>query len=225
MKNRTKLELVVFVIVAVIFLANQFTGRKTDIQETPGVTAEAQLQAPETAPQPAGTDLGNPEETEELKTIASSSSAQSAAETAQAETPAELSPETEASQEMKETGEAVIAENGTYTDRDSVALYISVYGHLPKNFITKNEARDAGWNSSEGNLPEVCPGMSIGGDRFGNYEEALPKKKGRKYFECDINYNPKKGHRGAERIVYSNDGLIYYTKDHYRSFELLYGEP
>jgi guanyl-specific ribonuclease Sa len=30
--------------------------------------------------------------------------------------------------------------------------------------------------------------------------------------------------RGAKRIVFSNDGLIYYTEDHYESFELIYPE-
>lgn len=64
--------------------------------------------------------------------------------------------------------------------------------------------------------------MSIGGDRFGNREGLLPTAKGRKYYECDIDFDGT--YRGAKRIVYSNDGLIYYTEDHYESFELLYGE-
>jgi guanyl-specific ribonuclease Sa len=66
----------------------------------------------------------------------------------------------------------------------------------------------------------VAPGMSIGGDTFGNREGILPKEKGRKYYECDVNYEG--GYRGGERIVYSNDGLIFYTEDHYKSFEQLY---
>lgn len=113
-------------------------------------------------------------------------------------------------------------EEGTYTSKEDVAAYINQYQHLPSNFITKNEAKDLGWVSKEGNLDEVAPGKSIGGDRFGNYEGLLPEKDGRKYFECDINSDG--GYRGAERIVYSNDGLVYYTGDHYESFELLYGE-
>lgn len=113
-------------------------------------------------------------------------------------------------------------EEGTYTTKEDVAAYLNEYQHLPSNFITKNEAKDLGWISKEGNLDEVAPGKSIGGDRFGNYEGLLPEEDGRKYFECDINSDG--GYRGAERIVYSNDGLIYYTGDHYESFELLYGE-
>ena len=62
--------------------------------------------------------------------------------------------------------------------------------------------------------------MSIGGDYFGNRENLLPNKKNRKWYECDINYNG--GYRNSERIVFSNDGLIYYTSNHYESFEQLY---
>ncbi len=115
-----------------------------------------------------------------------------------------------------------ISESGTYSSKDEVAAYIHEYGHLPQNFITKNEAKSLGWVSKKGNLKEVAPGKSIGGDYFGNYEERLPEKKGRKYYECDIDADG--GYRGAKRIIYSNDGQIYYTEDHYETFELLYGE-
>ena len=113
-----------------------------------------------------------------------------------------------------------LAEDGSYTSPEDVAEYLHFYGHLPDNFITKHEARDLGWDSQDGNLDEVAPGMSIGGDSFGNREGLLPKADGRKYYECDVNY--KGGYRGGERIVYSNDGLIFYTDDHYESFEQLY---
>ena len=122
----------------------------------------------------------------------------------------------------EETNEDFIDENGTYTSKEEVAAYLHEYGHLPSNFITKKEARNLGWVSSEGNLGEVAPGMSIGGDYFGNYEGNLPEAKGRDYYECDIDSDG--GYRGAKRIVFSNDGLIYYTEDHYETFELLYGE-
>lgn len=115
-----------------------------------------------------------------------------------------------------------IDEDGWYSTKDEVALYIYTYGQLPDNYITKNEARDLGWDSKAGNLWDVAEGMSIGGDRYYNNDDQLPEEKGRKYYECDINYQG--GYRGAERIVYSNDGLIYYTDDHYKSFDHLYGE-
>lgn len=112
-----------------------------------------------------------------------------------------------------------LAEDGSYTTKEDVALYIHLYGHLPDNFITKKEAQELGWSS--GSLEKYAPGKCIGGDRFGNYEGLLPK--GKKYTECDIDTLGAKS-RGAKRIVYSDDGCIYYTDDHYESFTLLYGE-
>ena len=118
--------------------------------------------------------------------------------------------------------ESIIDENGTYTSKEEVAAYLHEYGHLPSNFITKKEAKKLGWISNEGNLDQVAPGMSIGGDYFGNYEGNLPEAEDRDYYECDIDFDGT--YRNAKRIVYSNDGLIYYTEDHYETFELLYGE-
>lgn len=114
------------------------------------------------------------------------------------------------------TAAPVIDRDGSYTSKEDVALYLKTYGELPSNFITKSEAQKLGWVSSKGNLHDVAPGKSIGGDRFGNYEGLLPKKSGRQYYECDIDYTG--GFRAAKRIVYSNDGLIYYTDDHYETF-------
>ena len=128
---------------------------------------------------------------------------------------------TESSKETAAPTEAPIDEDGTYTSKDDVALYIHTYGHLPKNFVTKSEARAKGWEG--GSLEDYFPGASIGGDKFGNREGLLPTKKGRTYTECDIDTKGKKS-RGAKRIVFSNDGLIYYTDDHYETFTLLYGE-
>ena len=116
----------------------------------------------------------------------------------------------------------VLDESGTYTSKEEVAAYLNEYGHLPDNFITKKEAKKLRWVKEEGNFSEVAPGKSIGGDYFGNYEGVLPEEDGREYHECDIDYDGKR--RGAKRIVYSNDGLIYYTEDHYETFTLLYGE-
>ena len=114
-----------------------------------------------------------------------------------------------------------IDENGTYNSKDDVALYLHTYGHLPSNYVTKDEAEDAGWKTEGLSLDEACPGKSIGGDRFGNREGKLPKAKGRTWYECDIGYTGGRS-RGAKRIVYSSDGLIYYTEDHYETFEQLY---
>ena len=124
-----------------------------------------------------------------------------------------------AADETPATEEPTLDEDGVYTTKDELALYIHTYGHLPPNFVTKDEARAAGWNG--GSLEPYCPGKCIGGDRFGNREGLLPAKKGRVWTECDVNTLGAKS-RGAERIVFSNDGLIFYTGDHYDSFQQLY---
>ncbi len=123
--------------------------------------------------------------------------------------------------EIPSTEEYTLDIDGTYTTADDVALYIYLYDDLPDNFMTKSEARELGWTG--GGLEDYAPGMCIGGDYFGNYEGLLPKEKGRTYTECDINTLGEDS-RGAERIVFSNDGLIFYTDDHYESFVLLYDE-
>lgn len=122
--------------------------------------------------------------------------------------------------EPEET-EALLDPDGWYYSAEDVALYLVTYGELPSNFITKNEARDLGWEG--GSVQRYKEGAAIGGDKFGNREGILPKASGRQYYECDIDTDGKNS-RGAKRIVFSNDGLIYYTEDHYETFILLYGE-
>ena len=114
-----------------------------------------------------------------------------------------------------------VDKDGEYDDKDHVALYIHLYGKLPKNYMTKKQAEAKGWTG--GALDTVVKGKAIGGTYFGNYEGLLPKKDKRSYYECDIDTIGKKS-RGAKRIIYSNDGLVYYTDDHYETFTLLYGE-
>lgn len=122
----------------------------------------------------------------------------------------------------QETQQELLDITSSYTTKEDVALYIHLYGKLPDNFITKAQARALGWKS--GSVEPYAPGKCIGGDRFGNYEGLLPDAPGRTWTECDID-TLGGGNRGAKRIVFSNDGLVYYTHDHYNSFELLYGEP
>ena len=127
------------------------------------------------------------------------------------------------SQGKSDEGNKAVDENGWYTSKEEVALYIHLYDRLPDNYVTKDEAEDAGW--SGGNVERwTGEGTAIGGSRFGNREGLLPKAQGRVYTECDID-TVGGNSRGAKRIVFSNDGLIFYTDDHYESFELLYGEP
>ena len=133
--------------------------------------------------------------------------------------PAEAAPQ--ATSEPSAAPEQTLDEDGSYTSKDDVALYIHTYGHLPDNFITKKDAQALGWPG--GSLEPYAPGKCIGGSRFGNDEGLLPEADGRTYAECDIDTLGADS-RGAKRIVFSNDGLIYYTEDHYETFELLYGE-
>ncbi|MBR4038481.1 MAG: ribonuclease [Clostridia bacterium] len=110
-----------------------------------------------------------------------------------------------------------VEEDGWYDSMEEVAIYITFFEDLPDNYLTKKEAQALGWENRRGNLWDVAYGCSIGGDRFGNYEKLLPDAKGRKWTECDIGFDG--GYRGGKRVVYSSDGLIYYTDDHYESFD------
>lgn len=103
------------------------------------------------------------------------------------------------------------------TAQSRVVSYVQQHQRLPDYYVTKKAARNAGWQPSKGNLCDVMPGKAIGGDRFGNREKRLPDAPSRQWFEADINYNC--GHRGSDRLLYSGDGLIYVTTDHYRSFQ------
>lgn len=110
-----------------------------------------------------------------------------------------------------------VAKDGEYTSKDEVAAYVRKFsGALPKNFITKRQARELGWQG--GPLEPYAPGKSIGGDRFGNYERRLPALNDGSYKECDI--DTKGRPRGAKRLVFTSKGKrIYYTDDHYRTFK------
>ena len=167
-------------------------------------TADASATTPETS------EGSQPKEEQSTAAADSAPSAEAAQSTTAVNTEIAEKPQAEA-----------LPEDGTYSSRDDVALYIHTYGHLPGNFITKKEARELGW--SGGSVEDYAPGKCIGGDHFGNYEGLLPEKSGRSYTECDIDTLGSSG-RGAKRIIFSNDGLIYYTDDHYASFTLLYGE-
>ncbi|SDJ30216.1 ribonuclease domain-containing protein [Chryseobacterium jejuense] len=101
------------------------------------------------------------------------------------------------------------------TEEKTVINYVKQNHKLPDYYITKREARNQGWNPSKGNLCEILPGRAIGGDKFGNREGRLPD--GNQYFEADVNYDC--GGRNADRIIYTKNGDVYLTKNHYKSFE------
>lgn len=185
----------------------EITDSEKSAPDTEAVTAgEAEAAQPETESPPET-------ETPAAEAPQTTEAPKPAETTAAATLPPETEPETEP--------EPALDIDGSYDQKDDVALYLYLYGKLPKNYITKKEARELGWEG--GSLERYAPGCCIGGDYFGNYEGLLPKKKGRTYHECDIGTLGRNS-RGAKRIIYSDDGLIYYTDDHYESFTLLYGE-
>ncbi|GAB6108124.1 ribonuclease domain-containing protein [Fusibacter bizertensis] len=183
-------------IVAVLIIAIKFIGLTTDSVANPmaDMAVESTGILTET--------LSTPEATERVETTTAETTT---AETTTAETT---------------NIETTIDESSYYYKVNDVALYLHTFGHLPPNYITKDEAKEMGWVSEKGNLWDVADGRVIGGDYFGNYEGNLPEASGRKYYECDVNYGG--GYRDANRIVFSNDGLIYYTDDHYKTFKKLY---
>lgn len=123
------------------------------------------------------------------------------------------------SEEFEKKREENFDENSieNLTNETVVINYIKSNHKLPDYYITKSEAKSLGWVPSKGNLCEVAPGKAIGGDIWTNRQKSLPTKSGRRYFEADLNYNC--GNRNADRVVFSNDGLVFVTHDHYRNFE------
>ena len=200
--------------------AKRYEPAKTETEYTglEIITASPETTGAETTSAEAGTepDTASPPDTEEPETTSPETTKP---ETTKPETtvPETTKPETT----VPETEAPKIDENGTYTSKDDVALYIHTYGKLPKNFITKSQAQKAGWEGGGLDSVKSLYGKCIGGDTFGNREKLLPTKSGRKYYECDIDTLHAKA-RGVKRIVFSNDGLIYYTDDHYESFTRLY---
>ncbi|MBQ6530714.1 MAG: ribonuclease [Clostridia bacterium] len=123
------------------------------------------------------------------------------------------------SKEALTKAESEVTKDGVYVTPAHVAAYLHKFNKLPSNFITKKEAQKLGWKNGKQTVSDAAPGKSIGGDYYGNYEQKLPEGR---YHECDINYEG--GKRGSERIVYDEDGDIYYSADHYNTFTQLYGE-
>ena len=194
----------------------------TETTEAPSTESSKETAATTETEAPTTTEKATDPTTEKAPTTEATTESTTEATTEATKETTEATKKTKATTEPTTApSEAKIDEDGTYTSKDDVALYIHTYGHLPKNFVTKSEARAKGWEG--GSLEDYFPGCSIGGDKFGNREGVLPKKNGRTYTECDIDTKGKKS-RGAKRIVFSNDGLIYYTDDHYETFTLLYGE-
>ena len=111
---------------------------------------------------------------------------------------------------------AILAGTATIDGTGGADYYMKQYGHLPSNYISKAVAQKLGWDSKKGNLRNVMPNSIMGGDKFSNRKGLLPASSGRVWFEADINYTG--GYRNTQRLVYSNDGLVFVTYDHYKTF-------
>ncbi|WP_407405096.1 ribonuclease domain-containing protein [Chryseobacterium sp.] len=101
------------------------------------------------------------------------------------------------------------------TNEKTVIDFVKKNHQLPNYYLTKNEAKKLGWIASKGNLCEALPGRAIGGDKFGNREKQLPL--GEQYYEADVNYHC--GNRQTDRIIFTKNGNVYLTKNHYKTFE------
>ena len=225
-KKRTTFRLAAFLFAVLMALSLFGCGqKKPEAQESISlaVVTETPTADPTEAARPTETPTAEPTESAKPTETPTAKPTETVKPTEKpTETPKPTQKPTEAPESTpsvpNETEEDLLDPDGTYTSKEDVALYLYQYGELPQNFITKKEARELGW--SGGGLDDYAYGYCIGGDKYGNYEGNLPDGN---YHECDIDTLHKKK-RGAKRIVYSDDGRIYYTDDHYATFTLLYGE-
>lgn len=223
MKRKTNFYRIVSLLLALILVTAGFTGCKKNNPKPDPSQQEQQQQEEneELAASQTGDSSEDPaaEQAEDSATDPAEDPAEQSSDNVEEEHVPTEGGETEGDTETKLDEGLVVYEDELYYSKDEVALYLHDFGHLPDNYMTKKEAKKLGW--SGGSLEKFAPGKVIGGDRFGNYEGLLPDDKGQKYYECDIDTLGKKK-RGAKRIIWGDDGSIYYTEDHYESFELLY---
>ena len=112
--------------------------------------------------------------------------------------------------------QALLAGTATLKSNDGADWWLKNNKHLPSYYISKQDARNLGWKPQLGNLSQVAPEKMIFKGLYRNSNGHLPVKTGRIWYEADINYTD--GFRGTGRILFSNDGLIFVTYDHYMTF-------
>lgn len=119
--------------------------------------------------------------------------------------------------------EAVEAGKATNMGMTGADVWLKYFGELPDYYLTKSDAVKLGWNRLKGNLRDVAPGFMIFGGEYKNRNNILPTKNGRIWYEANINYAG--GYRNMQRVVFSNDGLVFVTYDHYENFiEIIGGD-
>lgn len=118
--------------------------------------------------------------------------------------------------------QAIEAGTATNVGMMGADTWLKYFGELPDYYITKDKAKELGWVNVKGNLSKVAPGCMIFGGIYYNDNGNLPQANGRIGYEADINYTG--GYRNTQRIVFSNDGLVFVTYDHYKTFSEIIGE-
>ncbi len=108
------------------------------------------------------------------------------------------------------------AGTATTSGHNGADVYLLYLNKLPNHYMNKKQAEKLGWKNWKGNLADVLPGKMIGGDVYKNKDNKLPQAPGRVWYEADINYTS--GYRNTDRILYSNDGLVFVSYDHYQTF-------
>jgi len=111
---------------------------------------------------------------------------------------------------------AILVGNATINGKNGADMWVYLTGQLPDYYITKEQAKALGWKSWKGNLANVAPNKMLNGGIFQNSNKKLPSANGRVWYEADINYTS--GYRNGHRLLYSNDGLLFATYDHYETF-------
>ena len=191
---------------------------KTNVQVVePLIIPESEGSESSKAKETASEDQGQSSEQEDTAETQDNSGANETPQTDESETQGN---ESESQVSEIEDSQETINDNlpvrgNYYYDVVNVVLYLDMYNELPPNYITKSEAQALGWEG--GSVEKYKEGTAIGGDYFGNREGLLPAADGRKYTECDIDTHGYSS-RGSRRLVFSNDGLYFYTSDHYESF-------
>ena len=114
-----------------------------------------------------------------------------------------------------ESMKTITAGTATVNGTDGADWTLKYNGKLSDYYVTKDEAEKSGWKPSKW-LSNFVPGKMITRGRYYNDDGHLPSAAGRIWYEADINYNS--GKRNSQRILWSNDGLIFVSYDHYETF-------
>ncbi len=110
---------------------------------------------------------------------------------------------------------SVPASYSTKDGKNGADVFLKRSGLLPDYYITEKEATALGWRWGK-SPSKYAPGKMLTCGVYDNNDKHLPDAPGRIWYEADINYYS--GKRNKHRILWSNDGLIFVTYDHYETF-------